>query len=78
MTTTDIAANPLLDFSGYAQFDAIQPEHVTPALDKLLADASRLVTELEAPMAEVTWDNFVEPLESATESWAAPGAWLAT
>lgn len=77
MTTTDIAANPLLDFSGYAQFDAIQPEHVAPALDKLLADASRLVTELEAPMAEVTWDNFVEPLESATEklgrAWSVVG-----
>ncbi|ADJ62966.1 M3 family metallopeptidase [Herbaspirillum seropedicae] len=77
MTTTDIAANPLLDFSGYAQFDAIQPEHVTPALDKLLADASRLVTELEAPMAEVTWDNFVKPLESATEklgrAWSVVG-----
>ncbi|WP_420105563.1 M3 family metallopeptidase [Herbaspirillum huttiense] len=77
MTTTDIAANPLLDFSGYAQFDAIQPEHVTPALDKLLADASRLVTELVAPMAEVTWDNFVEPLESATEklgrAWSVVG-----
>ncbi|EIJ46631.1 oligopeptidase A [Herbaspirillum sp. GW103] len=77
MTTNDIAANPLLDFSGYAQFDAIQPEHVTPALDKLLADASRLVTELEAPMAEVTWDNFVEPLESATEklgrAWSVVG-----
>jgi len=77
MTTTDIAANPLLDFSGYAQFDAIQPEHVTPALDKLLADASRLVTELEAPMAEVSWDNFVEPLESATEklgrAWSVVG-----
>ncbi|MCP1576817.1 oligopeptidase A [Herbaspirillum rubrisubalbicans] len=77
MTTTDIAANPLLDFSGYAQFDAIKPEHVTPALDKLLADASRLVTELEAPMTEVTWDNFVEPLESATEklgrAWSVVG-----
>ncbi|WP_050468067.1 M3 family metallopeptidase [Herbaspirillum chlorophenolicum] len=75
--TTDIAANPLLDFSGYAQFDAIKPEHVTPALDKLLADAGRLVTELEAPMAEVTWDNFVEPLESATEklgrAWSVVG-----
>jgi oligopeptidase A len=77
MTTYDIAANPLLDFSGYAQFDAIKPEHVTPALDQLLADAGRLVTELEAPMAEVTWDSFVEPLESATEklgrAWSVVG-----
>ncbi|MCA1323242.1 M3 family metallopeptidase [Herbaspirillum sp. alder98] len=76
-TPNDIAANPLLDFSGYAQFDAIKPEHVSPAVDKLLADAARLVTELEAPMAEVTWDNFVEPLESATEklgrAWSVVG-----
>ena len=76
-TTTDIANNPLLDFSGYAQFEAIKAEHVTPALDKLLADADRLVKELEAPMAEVTWDNFVEPLESATEklgrAWSVVG-----
>ncbi|EJN09541.1 M3 family metallopeptidase [Herbaspirillum sp. YR522] len=76
-TPNDIAANPLLDFSGYAQFEAIKPEHVTPAVDKLLADAARLVTELEAPMAEVTWDNFVEPLESATEklgrAWSVVG-----
>ncbi|WDZ97395.1 M3 family metallopeptidase [Herbaspirillum sp. WKF16] len=75
--TTDIAANPLLDFSGYAQFDAIKPEHVTPALDTLLADAARLVTELEAPMPAVTWDNFVEPLEYATEklgrAWSVVG-----
>jgi oligopeptidase A len=76
-TAAALAGNPLLDFTGLAHFDAIKPEHVTPALDKLLADASQLVTQLEAPMAQVSWDNFVEPLESATEklgrAWSIVG-----
>jgi oligopeptidase A len=79
--TTDTAItpdnNPLLDFSGLARFDAIKPEHVTPAVDTLLAKASGLVTELEAPMTQVTWANFVEPLENATEqlgrAWSIVG-----
>lgn len=81
MTTTATTPapdnNPLLDFSGLARFDAIRPEHVTPALDTLLATASKLVTELEAPMAQVSWDNFVAPLENATEqlgrAWSIVG-----
>ena len=31
--------NPLLDFSGLPRFDAIRAEHVTPAIDSLLAEA---------------------------------------
>lgn len=62
-------SNPLLDFSGLPRFDAIRPEHVTPAIDQLIADARKVVQELEAPAAgaDVTWDNFVVPLEEATE-----------
>ncbi|MBS0315679.1 MAG: DUF1841 family protein, partial [Proteobacteria bacterium] len=33
------AANPLLDFTDLPLFDRIAPEHVAPALDRLLADA---------------------------------------
>ncbi|WP_317202144.1 M3 family metallopeptidase [Janthinobacterium sp.] len=59
--------NPLLDFSGLPRFDAIKADHVTAAIDTLL-DASRAVmAQLEAPMPRVTWDNFVAPLENATE-----------
>lgn len=75
--TTTAAANPLLDFSGLARFDAIRPEHVTPAIDDLLAGTDALVKVLEAPMASVTWQNFVEPLENATEklgrAWSIVG-----
>ncbi|MQA40172.1 M3 family metallopeptidase [Rugamonas aquatica] len=62
--TTD---NPLLDFSGLPRFDAIKPEHVTPAIDELLAKSRAVVEQLEAPSEQVTWDNFVTPLENATE-----------
>ncbi|HEU4775631.1 MAG TPA: M3 family metallopeptidase [Telluria sp.] len=63
-------ANPLLDFSGLPHFDTVKPEHVSPALDQLLADAAGVVAHLEASSAEVSWDNFVVPLEDATEKLA--------
>ncbi|SFL68539.1 M3 family metallopeptidase [Rugamonas rubra] len=64
--TTD-AINPLLDFSGLPRFDAIKAEHVTPAIDTLLEQSRAVVATLEAPSEQVTWDNFVTPLEDATE-----------
>lgn len=59
--------NPLLDFSGLPRFDAIKPEHVTPAIDDLLAKSRAVVEQLQAPSEQVTWDGFVTPLENATE-----------
>lgn len=63
----NIALNPLLDFSDLPQFDAIKPEYIGSAIDSLLDQCRTVVTELEAPTAQVTWENFVEPLENATE-----------
>lgn len=62
-----LLANPLLDFSGLPRFDAIKPEHVTPAIEQLIADARKVVRQLEAPSGNVSWDSFVVPLEEATE-----------
>jgi len=62
--TTD---NPLLDFGGLPRFDAIRPEHVTPAIDELLAQNRAVVTQLEAPGGQVSWQGFVTPLEDSTE-----------
>jgi oligopeptidase A len=59
--------NPLLDFSGLPRFDAIKPEHVTPAIEHLLAKNREAVTTLEQPSKQVSWDNFVTPLENTTE-----------
>src|SRR3569832_288181 len=69
--------NPLLDFSDLPRFDAIRPEHVTPAIDALLQQARAVVNRHEAPMQQVTWDNFVQPLDDATEklgrAWGVVG-----
>ncbi|MDB5839105.1 MAG: family metallopeptidase [Herminiimonas sp.] len=63
----NVSLNPLLDFSDLPRFDAIRPEHVTPAIDALLDENRAVVARLEAPLPQVTWSNFVEPLEQATE-----------
>jgi oligopeptidase A len=63
----NVTLNPLLDFSDLPRFDAIKPEYVTPAISALLDENRALVTQLEAPMQQVTWENFVEPLDNATE-----------
>jgi oligopeptidase A len=64
-----MTTNPLLDFSGLPRFDLIRPEHVTPAIEQLIAEARKVVDSLEAPSADhkVSWDNFVVPLEESTE-----------
>ncbi len=59
--------NPLLDFSGLPRFDAIKPEHVSPAIGQLVEDANAVLKTLEAPSDNVTWTNFVIPLENTTE-----------
>ena len=65
--------NPLLDFSGLPRFDAIQPEHIAPAIDALLADAEAAVKTAET-VSPVTWGSFAEPLDDATERlWRAWG-----
>ncbi|MGH8854611.1 MAG: M3 family metallopeptidase [Telluria sp.] len=60
-------SNPLLDFSGLTRFDLVKPEHVTPAIEQLIQQAAGVVSQLEAPSDQVTWDSFVIPLEEATE-----------
>src|SRR3954470_7953021 len=57
--------NPLLDFSGLPRFSELRPEHVTPAVDELLAAGRATVAAvLHAPS---TWEGFVAPLEDANE-----------
>lgn len=64
---SEITMNPLLDFSGLPLFDAIQPDHVTPALDQLLTEAQTQIDQLVKMRAQPTWQNFVRPLFDATE-----------
>ncbi|HLS87733.1 MAG TPA: M3 family metallopeptidase [Burkholderiales bacterium] len=57
--------NPLLDFSGLPRFAELEPAHVTPAMDQLLAEGRSTVAALRN--AEPTWDGFVLPLEDVNE-----------
>ena len=69
--------NPLLDFSGLPRFADFRPEHVTAAIDQLLARAREVVAQVERPETPATWDAFVAPLEDATErlgrAWGVVG-----
>ncbi|QBQ97854.1 M3 family metallopeptidase [Paraburkholderia pallida] len=66
MATTP-SDNPLLDFTGLPRFGEIRPEHVTPALDVLLANANAAVDRAAQPMTPSQWSDVVEPLERASE-----------
>ena len=57
--------NPLLDLSGLPRFAAIRPEHVAPAIERLLAEARAVRDRTNA--APPTWEAFVAPLEDANE-----------
>ncbi|SEA36238.1 M3 family metallopeptidase [Paraburkholderia sartisoli] len=61
------ADNPLLDFTDLPRFGEIRPEHVTPALDVLLASATAAVERASAPVTPASWADVVEPVERATE-----------
>ncbi|WP_144112653.1 M3 family metallopeptidase [Paraburkholderia sp. BCC1886] len=76
-TTPSTHDNPLLDFSDLPRFGEIRPEHVTPALDVLLADASAAVERAALPITPASWADVVEPVERATEplsrAWSVVG-----
>jgi oligopeptidase A len=58
-------SNPLLDFSGLPRFAELKPEHITPAVDQLLAEGRATVSAVTH--AGATWDAFVAPLEDTNE-----------
>ncbi len=55
--------NPLLELDGLPPFSRIRPEHVEPAIDRLLAENRQAIAERLAQGAPYTWQNLVEPLE---------------
>jgi len=57
--------NPLLDFSGLPRFAELKPEHVSPAVEQLLAVGRSTIAEVLR--ASATWERFVAPLEDANE-----------
>lgn len=81
MTTQPLQNNPLLHFSGLPKFEEIKAEHVSPAIDCLLAEARATIEALAQSDSqsdgEVTWDNFAAKLEDMEEklsrAWSQVG-----
>jgi oligopeptidase A len=55
--------NPLLDTPGLPLFSRIRPEHVEPAIDRVLADNRAAIERLLAQPGPLTWENLVHPLD---------------
>src|SRR5487761_2216136 len=71
------AVNPLLDLTGLPRFDAIRPEHITPALDALLADADAALERATSAAVPADYGALSAVLDVATErlarAWGAVG-----
>src|ERR1700753_244359 len=59
--------NPLLDNPGLPAFDDIRPEHVTPAMDALLADADAALERVVGPDVPPDFDALSAIFTVATE-----------
>jgi oligopeptidase A len=72
VTSQLLPDNPLLHFSGLPKFEQVKAEHVSPAMDYLLTEARATVESLARAESNnnVTWDNFVAPLENMEEKMA--------
>ncbi|QDL54423.1 M3 family metallopeptidase [Rhodoferax aquaticus] len=59
--------NPLLSSADLPLFDQIAPEHVSPALDELLAKAQVALTAVTEPSFPAEWNEIAKVLDVATE-----------
>lgn len=73
----DKNANPLLAADGLPRFDAIRPEHITPAVDALLAEANAALDRATSDAVPADYDALSAVLDVATErlgrAWATVG-----
>ncbi|MFI4937352.1 MAG: oligopeptidase A [Candidatus Berkiellales bacterium] len=55
--------NPLLEDHTLPPFDKIQPIHVTPAIEELIAHNLQAIDQLVAHQTAPTWESLVAPME---------------
>ncbi len=67
-------SNPLLKTYEFPPFSQIRPEHVEPAIDRILTENRARVAELLQQTHTYTWDNLIRPLEDIDDrldkAWA--------
>ncbi len=62
-----MTTNPLLDFSGLPRFAEIRPEHVGPAVDRLIADAEAALARATSDTVPAEYGALSAVLDVATE-----------
>ena len=71
------ASNPLLYLAGLPKFNEVKPEHISPAIDSLIAEGRALVETLATRTEAPTWENFALKLEDHSEklgrAWSQVG-----
>lgn len=55
--------NPLIEPKRLPAFSEIRPEHIQPAIDRVLEDNRRGIKQLQSMAGGATWESFVRPLE---------------
>lgn len=69
--------NPLLDLSGLPRFDAVTPDHVAPAIRRLIDENRAVIARLTGPETPATWTDFVQPMtdeaERLSRAWGIVG-----
>jgi len=59
--------NPLLDFSSLPRFNEVQPEHISPAMTQLLAQAEQAMEQVTADAFSADWLAISKALDTITE-----------
>lgn len=63
-------SNPLLQMQDLPPFAEIEPAHVEPAVDALLAENRRRIEQLLDATTEYSWGNLVQPLQEMEDRLA--------
>ena len=66
-------SNPLLETTALPLFDRIQPEHVQPAINQLMEQASQALETVTAADFPARWESIAGVLDVATEKFSS--AW---
>lgn len=70
-------SNPLLEEHTLPPFSSIKPEHIVPAVDKIIADNEAEMNKLLENCSIPSWENIIEPLEELerkfNDAWSPVG-----
>ncbi|RBW66167.1 oligopeptidase A [Vibrionales bacterium C3R12] len=60
-------SNPLLTFTDLPPFSQIQPEHIKPAVEAVIAECRAKIDDVLESNTTPTWDNVIAPIEDVDD-----------